>query len=198
MKKTFYLEGVEYTVTSCTARARPGTGLEREETLHICRKVGNENSECLVYDAEMPVDEVTMAGRIKFPGEICTDPDTLATVVEDQDDVMDERDPDFLLDKINDMTEQHRQEMAKAEDDLAKERDARRQDALRYAEEQRRDRFLNGQFLTLIVIAIVILLANFKAVAIWLAILVCLGLFARMVYATVRYYGKRKEKKCEK
>lgn len=198
MKRYYNLEGVEYAVSLCTAKARPGIALEREMALHISRTVGNEISECIMYDAEMPVDDLTMTALIKFPGEICTDPDILATVAEEQEEVEVEQaelSPDFLLGKINDITEQHREELAKAEADLAMEKDARRLDALRYEEEMNRERFLNGQFWTVVLIAIVILLWNFKAVALWLAVLVCLALLVRMVYATKVYYGKRKEKK---
>lgn len=193
MKRIYHLEGVEYAVSLCTAKARPGSDLEREKALHISRTVGNDTSECIMYGAEMPVDEVTMAGLIKFPGEVCTAPDILATVAEDQEE-KDELSTDFLITELNRICEQNRNERDQAIAALDAEKEAHRQDDLRYAEEKKRDSFLNGQFWTVVVIAIVILLSNVKAISIWLTCVICLALFARMVYATKVYFGKRKEK----
>lgn len=198
MKRYYHLEGVEYAVSLCTAKARPGSDLEREKALHIRRTVGNDTSECIMYDAEMPVDEVTMAGLIKFPGETCTDPDILATVTENQEDVEEQLAPDFLIAELNRICEQNRNERDQAIAAMDAAKEAHRQDVRLYAEEKARDRFMNGLFLTVIMIAIVILLANFKAMAIWLAVLVCLALFVRMIYSTKVYFGRRKEKKREK
>lgn len=226
MTKTFTRDGVEYTVTPCTAVAlfdihEDGTydPINRQDALRVVSHINGEEFERIVFGYDMPetekdfddMAENTSAWECDHAvlNTVWTDPNTNRQIVQEgldrraeaRAEATQEAQDDLFLDELNKLTQASRDMTARLEAAQrrarAQKREQRREQRQEEAEATRRDTFMQRLFVTVAIIAAVILLWNYGAVAFWLALTIGIICLLYILAISVGYWRKPRKKKIQ-
>ena len=219
MTKTFTRDGVEYTVTPCTAVAlfdihEDGTydPINRQDALRVVSHINGEEFEYIVFGYDMPETEQDFDDMAENTSAwecdhavldtVWTDPNTNRQIVQEgldrraeaRAEATQEAQDDLFLDELNKLTQASRDMTARLE---AAQRRARAQKR-EQRQATRRDTFMQRIFTAVAIIAVVIWLHIIEAVAFWLALTIGIIGLLYIIVTIWCYYGiGRKRKKDE-
>ena len=219
MTKTFTRDGVEYTVTPCTAVAlfdihEDGTydPINRQDALHVVSCINGEEFEWIVFGYDMPetdkdfddMAENTSAWECDHAVRetVWADPATNRQIVQEglnaraeaRAEATQEALDDQFLDDLNELTAASRKMTAKLEETQRRAREQRREKRQEEAEATRRDSFMNRIFTAVAIIAAVIWLYTIEAVAFWLALTIGIVGLIYIIAISVGYWRKPRRK----
>lgn len=217
MTKTFTLDGVEYTVTPCSAipgvHQFLGHGAVAALLIENTADSGEKFQKvCFGYDMPNTIEDFTEMCEDSSAWE--SDHEVLATVMtgttanrqivqegldrraEARAEATQEALDDLFLDDLNKLTQASRDMTAALEATQERVRAQKREKRQEEADATRRDTFMNRIFTALCIIAAVIWLYTIEAVAFWLALTIGIAGLLYIIVKSVGYYtrDKRKEK----
>lgn len=219
LEKTFTRDGVEYTVSLCIATASCDKGSDCCQNALLVENTtaGGEKIQKVVFGYEMPDTEkgfddmcedssawdsdaeVLDIGHLISPREIVQE-GLDARAAARAEETQEEQEAEFL-NKLNDLTkenweaaEQRRGAQRAAREQRKAERREERQEE---AEATRRDTFMQRLFTAVAIIAAVILLWNYGAVALWLALTIGIAGLLYIIGTIWCYYGIGRKRKKE-
>ena len=219
MTKTFTLDGVEYTVTPCTAICAfdlacfcdldavrqkallvQNTSESGEEIKYVV--FGHEMPETADDFVEMCADTVEWENYYEVLETVRTDPTTNRQIVQEgldaraeaRAEAAQEEQDDLFLDELNKLTEASRDMTARLEAAQRRIRAQKREKRQEQAEATRRDTFMQRIFTALCIIAAVIWLHTIQAVAFWLALTIGIAGLLYIIVNTVGFYTRDKRK----
>lgn len=224
MTKTFTRDGVEYTVTPCTAVSlfdihEDGTydPINRQDALQVVSHINGEEFEYIVFGYDMPeteqdfddMAENTSAWECDHAvlNTAWTDPTTNRQIVqkglnaraEARAEATQEAQDDLFLDELNKLTAEASRNMTAAlEAAQRRVREQKREQRREQRQATRRDTFMQRIFTAVAIIAVVIWLHIIEAVVFWLALTIGIIGLLYIIVTIWCYYGiGRKRKKDE-
>lgn len=226
MTKTFTRDGVEYTVTPCTAVSlfdihEDGTydPINRQDALQVVSHINGEKFEWIVFGYDMPetekdfddMAENTSAWECDHAvlNTVWTDPNTNRQIVQEgldrraeaRAEATQEEQEAIFLEELNKITaaNYHTAELLReAQKRVREKRKAERKAKHQEeAEATRRDTFMQRIFTALSIVSAVILLYTIQAVAFWLAATISISGFLYIIGTIWCYYGIGRKRKKE-
>lgn len=216
LEKTFTRDGVEYTVSLCTAIASCDKDSGRCQNALLVENIADsgEKIQKVVFGYNMPEIDAEFADMCEDSSAWESDAEVLdighfmryrEIVQEGLDrraearaDAAQEAQDDLFLDELNEMTKASRDMTARLEAAQRRRRkelrDERREKRQAEAEDARRDTFMQRIFTAVCIMAAAIWLYTIEAVVLWLAATIAVIALLYIIVNTAGYYNRDKRK----